>query len=107
MRAKDGTRFGVAVDASAGTVDGLVIRVPKGVEVTLAHGRESYGRLLTVTDELGRPLATWTLGTRQLSTRLAPGRYQLWTSLADNIQRRTDFVVGSEPLELVIPPPER
>jgi len=107
LRARDGTRSGVAVDASAGAVDGLVIRVPKGVTVTFAHERASYGRLLTVADEFGRPLDTWTLGAHALSTRLAPGRYQLWTSLAEHVERRTEFVVGGQPLELVVPAPER
>jgi hypothetical protein len=53
---------------------------------------------VTLADERGVPLTTWTLFDGVFTTRLAAGRYQLWTGWAERVDSIEELVVGSEPM---------
>ena len=91
------------IDASSGLVEGLVLQADAGVRVVLRAPREPVGRQLTLADSSGLPLETHTLGEgRLVTTRLVPGRYQVWFGEAERVDSVEELVVGGEPLDLVV-----
>jgi RNA polymerase sigma factor (sigma-70 family) len=107
VSAKGRARQVLAVDASSGLVEGLEIRLGAGTRVVLRHGREGFGRQATIVDASGAPLGSWSLGDQATVALLAPGRYELLVGSGERVERREPFVVGSEPLLLAVPAPER
>ncbi|NOT30667.1 MAG: hypothetical protein HOP15_09505, partial [Planctomycetes bacterium] len=91
------------IDASSGLVEGLELRMEVGVRVVLRAPREPVGRQLTLADAGGLPLETHTLGEgRLVTTRLVPGRYQVWLGEAERVDSVEELVVGGESLDLVV-----
>jgi RNA polymerase sigma factor (sigma-70 family) len=86
------------IDASSGLVEGLVFQVEEGVRVVLRTPEEWIGRQVTIADEAGAPLETWTVSGTSIPTRLARGRYELWLGRAERVDSRQELVVGDAPL---------
>jgi len=88
------------LDTRSGLVEGLRLELERGVPVVLRTGALPRGRQVTVADEGGVPLATWSATGRPSTLHLAPGRYQLWTGVAERVDSTRAFDVGTEPVLL-------
>jgi hypothetical protein len=86
------------IDASSGLVEGLVLQAEEGVRVVLRMPEEWIGRQVTLADETGVPLETWTVYWTSIPTRLARGRYSIWLGHAEHVDSRQELVVGEVPL---------
>jgi len=102
VQAPEHALLGRTVDTSSGLVDDLVLQLEEGVPVALRCEGDALGRQLTLADAGGVPLVTWAVGDYTIRTRLGSGRYQLWTGVAERVDKVEELVVGTEPLTRTI-----
>lgn len=104
VRSEGFARQTVYVDASSGKVEDLELRLVRGQRVVLRSGAADIGRQVSIVTAEGGPIGSWSLGARALALTLAPGTYELWSGVAEQVEQRTPFVVGDGPLRLDVPP---
>ena len=97
MGAADHAPLVCTIDASAGDVDGLELRLEEGVRVVVRTPEETRGRQVTLADATGVPLDTWRVASRARVLRLAPGTYQVWSGDAERVDAVDELVVGTQP----------
>ncbi|MEQ1895514.1 MAG: carboxypeptidase-like regulatory domain-containing protein, partial [Planctomycetota bacterium] len=94
----------LAVDPSETEVMPLEILMPKGQRVVIRHRPADVGCHVAIATAEGGPIGNWVLGEWQVSLSLMEGEYELRVRGARG-EQRTPFAVGSEPLEVDVPPP--
>lgn len=104
LRANDEEWAGepVVVDASAGPVGNVRLRVARGTSVTVSYDADTpRGARLAVFDANDMPVAERAVdASRTSSLRVAPGRYRLEVLLGDESISRRAIEVGRYPLDV-------
>lgn len=94
----------LAVDPSETEARPLEISMPKGQRVVIRRRPADVGRHVAIATAEGGPIGSWILGDWPVCLSLVEGEYELRVR-GSRGEKRTPFVVGSEPLEVQVPPP--